>query len=355
MVSIAENSYRTDLLQRMAESMKISKQLQTLKDGKYYKYLMYNNRPITIIVEKAEVSHIGYSIFTPFQRSIIKYPVCNFIERYSLEIALPLKREKSVARQLDEDGIFFRNNSFDFFIHLHNDTTYSISVKCLNNKRYTVSWSKNGKEYFAVNFPIEHDLLSGTDMQENERRIVTSIIGSSKTVQNMELQDSALLKMNWQKNYYTLPGDYFYTKQLNSNRYFTKNKSGIFQLFFHPDFVSESLANLMTTGAVENDYDIEIRLVKYGFSQDTILVKLNQWLNFCIHEKCTPYFGILSLDKYIADCEVIMQNIALGYIHVMRLSFDIRTLNERKGVIKARLNSYIPTPRIQYLFDELKK
>lgn len=355
LVSIAENSYRTDLLERMAVAMNISKQLLALEDGLYYKYLIYNNRPITIIVEQNEVSHIGFSLFSPSQREAIKYPICDFLERYSLEITLPLKREKSVARQLDEDGIFFHNGSLDFLKQLQNDSTYQINIEYLNGKRYRVSWSKDGEEHLAVYFPIEHDLLVGTNMLENERRIIKAICRSSSLPQPMHLADSTLLKITWQGNYFILPGDVFYTKQLNSNQYFSKDKQGRYSLLYNHNFVLESLSNLMTTGVIENDYDLQIRLVKYGFTQDTIFVKLNQWINYCLRQGCTPHFGIISVDNNTADCEVIMRNSSMGYIHVMRLTFDISTIEDRKGLVKARLNSYIPTNRVKYLFDELKK
>ena len=52
--------------------------------------------------------------------------------------------------------------------------------------------------------------------------------------------------------------------------------------------------------------------------------------------------------------ELIMQNEALGYTHVMKLSLDPSTLKGRKGVIKARLNSYVPMSNVKALFHESK-
>lgn len=353
-VAIAANSYRTDLLQQMAETMNISQQLQQQKDGEYYQYLSYNGRAITVIISQDEVVHIGFSLFTPTQRKVLNSPVCNFLERYALEITLPMKRERSISRKLNEDGIFFRSGSFEFLKLLQNDTTYQIGLEILNNKRYTISWSKDGKEKFAVNFPIEYDLLAGTNMTENERRVLEDVRRSSTETRQAMIDDERQLEKVPHGKCYILKGEYFYNKQLNTNRYYVKSKKDAFKLFYHRDYVLESLSNLMTTAAIDNDYDIQIRLVKYGFVQDTICVKLNQWLNYCIDQGCMPYFGIIAIDKDIADCEIIMKNVLMGYIHVMRLNIDIGTLEERKGLIKARLNSFVPTTRVRYLFDELK-
>ena len=354
-VSMASNGYSTDLLKHMAEVMNISQSLEQLKDGEYYQLQSYQNRAITVIVADGEVAHIGFSLFTPSMRKSLHSPACEFLERYALEITLPLKRERSIARKLSEDGIFFRNGDFESLKLLQNDTTWQVGLEVLNDKRCTVSWSKDGKEKFAVNFPIEYDLLAGTSMSENERRLAEYVRRSSAKPQTFFLTDESLLEKVPHGKCYVLKGDYYYNKELNTDRYFEKSKNNTFKLFYHRNYIRESLSNLLTTAAVDNDYDMQIRLIKYGFEQDTINVKLNQWLNYFIRQGCQAYFGIISIDKNVADCEIIMKNVAMGYIHVMRLNIDIETLEERKGLIKARLNSYVPTTRVRYLFDELKK
>lgn len=354
-VSIASNSYRTDLLKNMAEVMNISQNLQHLKDGEYYQHLSYQNRAVTVIVAEGEIVHIGFSLFTPYMRKMLHSPACDFLERYALEITLPLKRERSITRKLNEDGIFFRNGDFESLKLLQNDTTWQVTQEILNDKRCTVSWNKDGKEKFAVNFPIEYDLLAGTSMTENEHRLAVYIRRSSAKPRAYILPDDIQLEKVPHGKCYVLKGDYFYNKELNTNQYFEKNKDNTYQLFYNRNYILESLSNLLTTAAVDNDYDIQIRLVKYGFEQDTIMVKLNQWLNYCINQGCQAYFGIIAIDKNMAGCEIIMRNVAMGYIHVMRLNIDVGTLEERKGLIKARLNSYVPTTRVRYLFDELKK
>ena len=175
-------------------------------------------------------------------------------------------------------------------------------------------------------------------------------------MRDYKLPDSSLLKLSsWQKKYYVLQGDYYYSKQLNTNLYFEKADKNSYKLFYNANFIQESLTNLMATCAIVNDYDLQIRMVKYDFSQDTLVVKLNQWLNYCESQGCYGYFGVNSIEKGIADCVLIMRNPDMGYIHSMRMLIDVGTLEERKGLITARLNSYIPMARVMYLFDELKQ
>ena len=103
----ARNEFGTDLLARMAETMGITAQLAELPDGIHYRYTNYRGKPVTVIVGNQAVQHIGYSLFTPYQRSVAKVPACNFLERFSLEIELPLSRPKSVERHIAESGVSF--------------------------------------------------------------------------------------------------------------------------------------------------------------------------------------------------------------------------------------------------------
>lgn len=356
-VVMATNGYDTDLLKAMAIAMGVDHRLETLSDGCYYRHILYSNRPVTVEIQQGNVTHIGYSLFTQTQKDFLKSPVCNFLERYSLEIALPLQCEKSVARQLEEDGIFFRQGSFDSFRQIEQDTSYQIKIENLNDKRYTASWSKDGNEFLAINFPIEHELLAGCNMIERERRLIEGVRNTEPDSQRKPpLDDNTALQPSWQGKYYILQGDTYYLAQLNSNKYYVENKEGrdgAYQLLYDSDFVAESLANLFTTVEIPNDYKMELRVRKYGLKEDTIYVSLNQWTAFCLKEGCVPYFGIAKSEKDV-ECEIVMRNKGMGYCHVVRAVIDSENLEDRHGLIKARVVPYVPTSRIKYLFDELK-
>ena len=354
MKATAGNGYRTELLARRAATMHIPAIIDTLHDGEYYRHIIYNKRSLTVIVKNGQVAHIGYSVFTPNIRREMNSPVCNFLERYALETSIPLKREKSVERQLKEDGVTFLGGDFSFLKQLEEDTTYTVHLEVIDKKRYQVSWEKDGQMQLSVSFPIEHDLLAGTNIIESEQRVIPDILHSCGETREWCLPDSAMYRASWQDKYFVLTGDYYYTKDLNADLYIEKDCRGTARLFYHPNYVLESLRNMMTTAALENSYDIQIRQVKHDFRQDTVTVKLGQWLNYCLEQGCRGYFGIISISDGIADCELIMRNFDMGYIHLMRMCVDLSTLGEKKGLIKARLNSYINTSRVKYLFDEIK-
>lgn len=353
-VVVAGNGYRTDLLRRMATAMNIVSKADTMGEGVHYKALNYKDRPVTVTVERGRIVHIGCSLFPPEMKAALKSPVCDFIERYVLELSLPMKRPMPVARQLDEDGVFFRNGDLSTFARLQRDGDYNINVENLNDKRYTVSWNKDGHEVFAMNFPIEYELLNGTGMIENEQRLAEEIRLVNPAVGKQSTPDDDVLKATWHGKYYVLKGEYYYTERLNTDKYYAKDDDGL-RLLYDKEFLVESLSNLLTTNGIDNEITIEICLKKYGFKEETITVPLRQWTAFCLDSGCVPFFGLIGIDNDVADCELIMRNKAEGYNHTMRLKVGLDVLKNRKGTVTARLNSYIPMARVKYLFDELKK
>lgn len=350
----AQNSYQTDLLGRMATSLQLTSQFNTLKDGVYWKHFSFSGKPITVIVQNRRIEHIGYALFTPYQRSVISSPVFNFLERYSLEVDLTMNREKTVVKQIAEDDISFEKGTFSFFQTLLKDTTFVLNIKN-NGKRYTVNWHKNDVLHCSVNFPMDFDLLNGSEMLENERRIKTDIwtYPLQKVVpMNVSLDK---LQSTWQNNYFILPGESYYIDELNTNRYYEQSPKGEFRLVYHSKYPLESLANLLTTQEIENEFTMNIRLKKYGFQEELISVPLNRWTNYCLMIGCRPFFGVISYEGNLAVCELVMRNVDQGYNHIMKITFDTSQLDARKGVIQARLNCYVPSSKIEYLFDEIKQ
>ena len=143
---IAQNSYQTDLLADMATSLKLADQLSTLKDGRYNTELFYKKRPLSVTVDGGRVSHIGYLLFSEEQRQLLQVPaVYNFLERYVLSIDLPLKREKSVEKQLAEDNINFTVGEMSDLRKQVGDTTLNLTIDNLSDRRYKVSWYRGDK------------------------------------------------------------------------------------------------------------------------------------------------------------------------------------------------------------------
>ena len=342
----AHNDYKTDLLNKISACMKMHDTIVSMPNGEYYGKLKYGNKPLTVIIDNGVVEHIGYMIFTKCQRDGLRSPVCNFIERYLLESSLPLKKEKNINTQMHEDDVHFNSGKMADLYHLMQDTSNAISVKLLDGRRYELRWYNLTGDVCSLDFPVDYSLLNGSELLENERRLEKFLlhpvsIGGKKD--SLEIKRDYLLA-TWQNNYFILPGKSYYTDALTSNRYYEKDDSiGSYRLVYNTKYPQESIANLLTTAEIENDFLLDVKFVKYGGAGSRI------------KSGCEPFFGIISYDGNVAECEVIMRNEAMGYNHIMRVTFDVSLLEAREGLIKARLNSYVPSGNIKFLFEELNK
>lgn len=351
----ARISYRTDLLERMASVMQLTSRLDTLRNGMYTHQIFYKGKPLTVIVRDNRIEHIGYALFTSYQRSCERFPVYNFLERYFLEIDLPLKREKTVTRKIAEDNVSLEKGTFSFFQTLWQDTTYNIRIENRNGERYIVSWHKEDTVYCSINFPIDFDLLNGSGMLENEMRIEADLLNASLVKVNPVRVNRDELLPAWQSNYFILPGESYYTDELNTNRYYELDTEGSFRLVYNPKYPLESLANLLTSSEIDNQFVVDIHLKKYGYREKRMSIPLNCWTGYCMKNGCKPFFGVIEYDGNRAVCELIMRNADLGYNHVMKIVFDVSRLESKKGSFEARLNCYVPCSKIKYLFDEIRQ
>lgn len=359
LVSVAQNEYRTDLLVRMASKLKIAEQLDTLRDSIYYNLFSYRERPLTVIVDNHRVEHIGYHLFTNEHRDVFHTPVINFLERYFLELDLGIDSIHTMKDKMENDNVRFHKGNSKFFRNLPNDSLYQIayfvSIQNINERGYSVEWLKDSTIVCGISFPIEYAVLTGTDMVEYENRLKNEIERDTLKSPKVAEVTREMLKKEWQENYYILKGDYYYFESLNNHQFFVMDSLEQLRPMYDSIHVVESLHNLFTMPYLENEYTLDVKLVKYGFKKEFFSIPLKQWLRFCLNSGCRPYFGIISNDGKNVVCELIMRNSDMAYVHVMNLTFDLKTLEERGGVIKARLNSYIPTARIKYLFEEIKR
>lgn len=351
----AKNTFRTDLLKLIASKCRLNQQLDTIKDGEYIHFAQYKNHPISVIIENNRVIHIGYSIFSPIQRQGFGKEVCNFLERYFLELDIPTRDNVSRSQRMLEDRVKIIRGNYNLnqLCEISKDSTICINLQTVNAKEYVMGWRRDSTWLYILSFPIEYDLLFGTNMDESEHRLVEELHLMSFVQDSLEINKFTKIKKAWQDNYYTLEGESYLLHNLTSNLYLLKDSVGHFKPIYDKIYPIESLANLFTSNLINNEFVLEIKFRKYGFKTDTIAIPLRKWINYCQQTGCKAFFGIISLEKdKVATCELIMHNSIMGYNHIMKLSFPMNCFEERKGVISARLNGYVNFSRINNLFAD---
>lgn len=159
LASYAKNRYQSDLLAQIAESLQMKAMLDTMSNGSYIAQQAYMSHPLSIIVNDGEVEHIGYSIFSKEMRSGMPSPIYNFLERYALQADLPLKKSKTVERQLFEDDVTFTVGNIHKLSSIWTMENLAFSLENLQDRMCRATWTDNGKNVCSVSFPVSYNLL----------------------------------------------------------------------------------------------------------------------------------------------------------------------------------------------------
>jgi hypothetical protein len=354
--------YRTDRLAAIAQKLGMANGIDSIAEP------VFKTCTLAVDTEGGRVVHIGVRLFSEAQREAFGITMCRFVERYLLELALPLYPDRTCEEQLGIDGIFvtplviehhLSAATLQKMVRLCADSTVSIHVNTTEGRGYTMSFLQQKKSLCRISFPIDYNLLMGVDMDERERRLPQELAQYNKpdaVNDNMfPTPDPQQLRKAWNDNYYTLDGGHYLIGALSGNSYYEKDDSGQLRPIFSPLLPVESLANLLITGIVDGDYTMDVRLRKYGFKTEVLQTTPARWLAFCLAEGCKPYFGLIALDSDKAECELLMHCPDKGFNHVMRLKVPLRVISEHKGAIEARLNAYVSASKIKNLFEEFKQ
>ena len=351
------NTYYSEELKTIAVNAKITAISDTLSDGIYYGTVVYNRKPLTIVVEDHEVKHIGFCVFSPQQRNELNPYCCNFIERYALLLKMPVERNRTKHEMMEQDRVIFRTGNFETIEEFIGDTTIQVKYKYLN-KIYFFTWEKNNRIACELGFPTSYKLLLGMEMDELDARLKRDILNTqAPDSDSIRVISKEKLVASITHDYYVKKGSYYYFAELNSDSYFQPVglEENRYSLMFNSKYPQQSLANVMTTCGLPNEFQLRIKQEVYGNKDSVYIAPLTKYVSFCLKNGCTPYFCVISEDDGVMDCELIMRNEMLQYNHVMRLKVKVEEVKSRKGVFEARLDAYIPTQHLKNLFNELQQ
>lgn len=156
--------YLSTRLARLGEVLGLTESLTNRSDDVLSKRTW---RGKSVNIRKDEwgmVEHIGYRFFDSFMREQYPQSVCDFLERYLLELDL-LKSDNERAECVFRDGVVFDGNP----MNMVTDTTAtrSFSIDYLSPHRYKVDWQR-GKHNLRVGFNANVTLLRGMSVSELE-------------------------------------------------------------------------------------------------------------------------------------------------------------------------------------------
>ena len=104
----------------------------------------------------------------------------------------------------------------------------------------------------------------------------------------------------------------------------------------------ESVMTLLTGFIRKKDYSVQAAFHQYGFKTTEMAVPLENMINCCLEEGCTPYVGIESKERDAVVATLFMVNRTFGYAHTFRFTLNTEILERAAGVLQARAYLYTP-------------
>lgn len=323
----AQISYRTAELQRLSSVLSLD--TSKLDDG--YNFISVNEQPIVVVVSNHTVNHVGLHLFNTEMRQSGSSPIFDFLERYFLQLKYP-PTVKTAQKMISDDQFRFVVGSLKSVDSILPSDAFAYDY---DNRQYTASWSRNGKTFLSVCFPVEYELISGENKIEAENNLMADV--KSTTVLNSNLVPA-------QDNYYI-------NKYISNRLYYQKGKLVVSER--HP---AETVANMLLSFDIKGDFTVHVTQVSYGFKKTAFDMPLQQWITFCKNNRCHLYVGIEDINSD-GDVSAVMiaVNEAENYNHVLTVTVPADIIKDQSGSFDARLYPYVPTHNVKSLFASFRK
>ena len=288
-----------------------------------------------------------YHLFSDEIKKDFPSVVYDFLERYLYEIDSLQSHHVYVDQKLLDDKVIFLVGDASSVREIKSNAGFSLNK--IDSKYYQVTWKDSlNKVVLDLAFPMQYELLLGKPKVEIEKEFKSTIQAFNDYhpqniySENMILQNDSCLTTNLTSNYYV--------ESLNSATYY---HAGDKKPTFSNKDKWHSAANLFH-GCIEGieNYTLYVEQNLYGFKTVTYTVPLVQWLAYCQYMQLRTYFAIEEEREDGLKAILIAQSKDLGFNHMMSLIIPDNFVENRKAVIKATLNAYIPTQNVKNLYQQ---
>lgn len=329
-------TFATERLQAIAKCLSLPG-LDNLEKGTYTHY-KYQSHDLCVRVNSyGEVEHIGLFLFPQWRRDANQSsPVYDFLERNLLERQLPNIGE-STKFQLAGEHVYFLTGNAQRALATDTADIYGFSEERRDFKTYRVAWTKQGREWLKVSFDMDYQLLSGCNSMELDSHFLKKL----RRFRPHPYQKKEF-RFPRHTNVYVAAGDTFLIKEFH-NELFYENKNGEWRLSDSKESLSRLLNNMMLGMEFEGDMQLTLSLDQHSDEKEPLTIPYKNWLQLCLDEGCTPFFGIKDVGSAHCKGTVLMTNARSGYVHLLSVEIPKATVDQGgNGSVRGYLFPYIP-------------
>ena len=332
-------SFATNRLRTIARCLQLTS-LDTLSVGTNNNY-HYRSHALSIRINQfGEVEHIGLMLFPNSLKENNATPIYDFLERNLLERILPNLDDSLKFHQKYEHVEFLTGSALSA---LQLDTTDIVGYQeeRTDFHTYHVSWSQHERKILEISFNMDYQLLSGCNAEELENLFMKRLL-------RFHPHDYEPRKFLFPKhtNTYVAAGDTFLIREMRNELFYEKDKSG-WHLTDSAAVITKVLSNMLLSMEFAGNPTLSLSFDRYSDVRGERQVPYKHWLQMCLDEGCSPFFGVKSVTPDSYKCTVLMTNPRAGYVHLLSVMVPQQTLLHRgNGDIRGYLYPYIPMHHI---------
>ena len=337
--SEAAISYRTAELMRLARVVGVREGLLVPGTNHVAGYTV-------VVDDDMTVCHVGMTLFPEDVKQLGNRQVLEFVERYFLQLYHPAPN-CTAALMIHSDGVSFPKGSWQDIKKVKTTTPFTLDYQLM---RYTLSWKTNGTE-LSFSFPGKFQLITGENLLQAEEHLPDDIAHTSCTGHFTDVSSLSPASM---ENFFVKKGAWYLMETVNATTYYRKiGKS--FVPVVDADFLEESVADIMLCSGAAENFTMDVTMQCYGFKNTRFNVPLHQWMDYCQQRGCEMFCGIELVNTQEVRATVIAVNKKLNFNHLLTVTVPLAAIEQGKGVVKAKLNAFIPTHNIINLNGKYKK
>lgn len=301
-----------------------------------------------------KVVHMGLSMFSRETKEMIGTDICNFLERYFLELLL-LRDKTSIIRKLTEDHIELLLNGQEFGAENFSSLQEVMQNICMpvnfslfhKDQHAEAVWMSVGM-HLQMKFPLYRELIDGMDKKESDEGVYNLLrVAVCDSIYDADDDVSYENLVHKTGNVYVYKGETFMIKSLTSDRYYME-ENGKYHLIFTPMYPEYSMNNLFLSYQNGAGKTLLVTHRQYGDFTPEFTIPLNNFLacfkNDFLVACHTGYNKQNELETI-----VVFKHKILNYIHLLRVHVNKEKLFINSPVLKADFYSNIPQHYISSL------
>lgn len=347
--------YRTQLLQRLGEANRLTLTAPA-GDGSV---VVGSCKGYPVVAEWSSgiVSHLGIKLFDPELKKMAGKPLCDFAERYLLEL-FSCESQEEMERKLLDDGV--SQSGYSGSIIGQKELLFSVNSP--QTGRYELCWdSPQGGRLYTLTLPANWELISGEHKIELENGLKQQILRHPIQSEEPRTPKSSRMEKTTTQGVWIYKRGHYMIPQMASSLYYREQKGedgqSHFTLLSEPEHAIETLINILSLPTMAQGYSIEITQQKYGFKSESYSANLGRLISFCLDNGCHPYIGIEESNQEKIVATLLMVNMEWGYNHIIQITTEKSVPGKGSGRMKATLNAYTPTHNLETLYydDHIKE